>query len=42
MIRSTPLRVKIDSWIAISRSVPANMRPPVAEYSPSVFSRTTQ
>ena len=25
-----------------SRSVPGNMRPPIDEYSPSVFSRTTQ
>ena len=41
MMRSTPLRVKIDCCIAISRSVPSNRRPPTAEYSPSVFSRTT-
>ena len=40
-MRSTPLRVKIDCCIAISRSVPSNKRPPTAEYSPSVFSRTT-
>ena len=30
------------SCTANSRSVPANMRPPVLEYSPSVFSRTTK
>ena len=41
-IRSTPWRVMIVSCRANSRSVPANMRPPAFEYSPSVFSRTTQ
>ena len=41
MMRSVPLRVKIDCCIAISRSVPSNRRPPTDEYSPSVFSRTT-
>ena len=40
-MRSVPWRVKIDSWITVSRSVPSNMRPPTAEYSPSVFSRMT-
>ena len=40
-MRSTPLRVKTDSWNTISRSVPSNSRPPTDEYSPSVFSRTT-
>ena len=30
------------SCTANSRSVPGNMRPPMEEYSPSVFSRTTQ
>ena len=40
--RSTPMRVNTVSCTTTSRSVPANMRPPIAEYSPSVFSRTTQ
>ena len=40
--RSTPMRVMKVSWTANSRSVPANMRPPTLEYSPSVFSRTTK
>ena len=40
--RSTPMRVSTVSCITISRSVPGNMRPPIDEYSPSVFSRTTQ
>ena len=40
-MRSTPLRVKTDSWKTVSRSVPSKRRPPIAEYSPSVFSRTT-
>ena len=40
--RSTPIRVMNVSWTANSRSVPWNMRPPTEEYSPSVFSRTTQ
>src|ERR1700709_505085 len=29
-------------WVTNSRSVSGNMRPPTEEYSPSVFSRTTQ
>jgi hypothetical protein len=41
-MRSTPMRVITVSWITTSRSVPGNMRPPMDEYSPSVFSRTTQ
>jgi len=41
-IRSTPLRVNTDSWITVSFSVPSNIRPPTDEYSPSLFSRTTQ
>ena len=41
MMRSTPLRVKTVCWNTVSRSVPSNMRPPIDEYSPSVFSRTT-
>ena len=41
MMRSVPLRVKVDCCTAISRSVPSNRRPPMDEYSPSVFSRTT-
>ena len=40
--RSTPTRDITVSCTTTSRSVPANMRPPIAEYSPSVFSRTTQ
>ncbi len=40
--RSEPMRVMKVSCTANSRSVPANMRPPVLEYSPSVFSRTTK
>src|ERR1043166_5323887 len=40
--RSTPMRVSTVSCITTSRSVPGNMRPPIEEYSPSVFSRTTQ
>ena len=40
--RSIPTRVMTVSWTANSRSVPGNMRPPREEYSPSVFSRTTQ
>jgi hypothetical protein len=35
------VRVITVSWTTISRSVPSNMRPPISEYSPSVFSRTT-
>ena len=38
--RSTPTRDITVSWITISRSVPSYMRPPMLEYSPSVFSRT--
>ncbi len=38
--RSTPWRVITVSWMAISRAVPPNRRPPALEYSPSVFSRT--
>ena len=41
MMRSTPLRVKVDVCTTVSRSVPSNIRPPTDEYSPSVFSRTT-
>ena len=41
-MRSTPMRLITVSCMTISRSVPANIRPPIAEYSPSVFSRTTQ
>jgi hypothetical protein len=33
--------VKTLSCVTNSRSVPANIRPPVLLYSPSVFSRTT-
>src|SRR5699024_7027515 len=40
--RSMPVRVMTVSWMTVSRSVPSNMRPPTDEYSPSVFSRTTQ
>ena len=40
--RSTPMRVITVSCTTTSRSVPGNMRPPIEEYSPSVFSRTTQ
>ena len=38
--RSTPWRDRMVCCITISRSVPSYMRPPTAEYSPSVFSRT--
>ena len=41
MTRSQPLRVNTVSWTAISISVPACRRPPISEYSPSLFSRTT-
>src|SRR5437667_4431123 len=41
-IRSTPVRVMMVSWITNSRAVSGNIRPPTDEYSPSVFSRTTQ
>src|ERR1051326_4276991 len=40
--RSTPMRVSTVSCITTSRSVPGKMPPPIEEYSPSVFSRTTQ
>ena len=40
-MRSVPWRVNTASCSTSSRSVPSNMRPPTAEYSPSVFSRTT-
>ncbi len=40
-IRSTPRRVNTLSWTTNSRSVPANIRSPTGEDSPSVFSRTT-
>ncbi|KAG0906892.1 hypothetical protein G6F32_017055 [Rhizopus arrhizus] len=38
--RSAPMRVNTLSWMTTSRSVPSNRRPPLLEYSPSVFSRT--
>ena len=41
MIRSVPRRVMTVSWLTCSSSVPAYMRPPISEYSPSTFSRTT-
>jgi hypothetical protein len=41
MIRSTPRRVKMLDWITTSSSVPSKLRPPIEEYSPSLFSRTT-
>ena len=40
-IRSTPVRVMTVSWMTVSRSVPSKILPPMLEYSPSVFSRTT-
>ena len=40
MIWSVPLRVKIASCTASSSSVPWCSRPPISEYSPSLFSRT--
>ena len=40
MTRSVPRRVKTDSWTASSSSVPWCRRPPISEYSPSLFSRT--
>jgi hypothetical protein len=40
--RSTPWRVKVAVCITVSREVPSKIRPPIEEYSPSVFSRTTQ
>src|SRR5216683_1987255 len=41
-MRSTPALVKVLCCTTVSRSVPSKMRPPIDEYSPSVFSRTTQ
>ena len=41
MIRSTPRRVKTVVCCTISCSVPSKLRPPIDEYSPSLFSRTT-
>ena len=41
-IRSTPTRVITVSCTTTSRSVPGNILPPIDEYSPSVFSRTTK
>ena len=41
MTRSQPVLVKIDCCMAISMSVPAKSLPPISEYSPSLFSRTT-
>ncbi len=41
-MRSTPRRVKMFVCMAISSSVPSKIRPPILEYSPSTFSRTTQ
>jgi len=39
-MRSTPLRVKVDTSTATSLLKPICTRPPAPEYSPSVFSRT--
>ena len=39
--RSMPTRVNTDSCTANSPGVPAPNRPPISEYSPSLFSRTT-
>ena len=41
MTRSTPTRVNTDSCTANSPGVPRPKRPPISEYSPSLFSRTT-
>src|SRR5215213_8438108 len=41
IILSTPRRIKMLSWTAISYGVPLYTRPPESEYSPSVFSLTT-
>ena len=38
--RSMPTRDITVSCTTTSRSLPSNMRPPMLEYSPSVFSRT--
>ena len=40
MTRSQPFLVNIATWIACSSSVPSKLRPPIEEYSPSLFSRT--
>ena len=40
MIRVTPVRVKIDVSVATSSGSPRWARPPLPEYSPSLFSRT--
>src|SRR5437667_12790762 len=40
MTRSHPRRVNTDSWTATSSGVPGERRPPISEYSPSLFSRT--
>src|SRR5215831_14844262 len=39
IMRSQPRRVNTFSWMAISRSVFLCRRPPISEYSPSLFSR---
>src|SRR5258707_8558352 len=41
-MRSTPIRVMTVCCVTNSRAVSGNIRPPTDEYSPSVFSRTTQ
>jgi hypothetical protein len=41
-MRSTPTRDITVSWMTISRAVPEYILPPIEEYSPSVFSRTTR
>ena len=41
-MRSVPRRVNTESCVTNSCSVPAYIRPPSDEYSPSLFSRTTQ
>ncbi len=41
MQRSTPLRVLTETWIATSSGVPSFWMPPMPQYRPSVFSRTT-
>src|SRR2546422_820988 len=40
MTRSHPRRVNTDSGTATSSGVPRCRRPPISEYSPSLFSRT--
>ncbi len=42
MMRSVPRFENTESCVTNSWSVPAYMRPPIDEYSPSLFSRTTQ